>query len=239
MSSKVGVLLWLLQKEKTIFSVIAIEFVGKYKIILQFNNKEGVAMENFPKKVKLKDEKEVVLRMMKEADLDSLVEFYRSIPEKDRMYLRVDVTDRKNVERRFGNLNYENTFPILALHDGKIVGIGTLFRPEFGWMRNLGEIRVLISPEFQRKGLATILVRELFFQALKMKIYKLQAEMTEAQTSAIAAFERMGFREEARLKKHVTDIRGRRRDLVIMTLDIEDFWYLIEDFVETHEFRMH
>ena len=72
-----------------------------------------------------------------------------------------------------------------------------------------------------------------------IEIHKLQAEMTENQDSAIAAFERLGFREEARLKKHVTDIRGRRRDLVVMTLDIEDFSYLMEDFVESHDFRIH
>ena len=106
-------------------------------------------------------------------------------------------------------------------------------------MRNLGEVRVLINPDYQRKGLATIFVKELFFRALKAKIYKLQAEMTEGQESAVAAFEKMGFRKEATLKKHVTDIRGRRRDLIIMTLDVEDFWYLLEDFVESHEFRMH
>ncbi|OQX88570.1 hypothetical protein B6D60_01875 [candidate division KSB1 bacterium 4484_87] len=196
-------------------------------------------MADYPKNVQLKDGKEVTFRVMTDNDFDSLVEFYRTIPEKDRLFLRVDVTDRKNVESRFGNLDYNNAFPILVFERDKIVAIGTLFRPEFGWMRNLGEIRVLVSPDFQRRGLATILVRELFFRALKSKIYKLQAEMTDVQESAIAAFERMGFREEARLKKHVTDIRGRRRDLVIMTLDVEDFWYLIEDFVESHEFRIH
>ena len=196
-------------------------------------------MEEYPKKVNLKDGKEVTLRLMKDDDIDDLVKFYRSIPEKDRLFLRTDVTDRKNVVRRFGNPNYDYVYPILAFNKEKIVGIGTLFRSEFGWRRHLGEIRVVISPDFQRKGLATIFVRELFFRALKAKIYKLQAEMTEIQESAIAAFERMGFRKEAILKKHVTDLRGRRRDLIIMTLDVEDFWYLMEDFVERHEFRMH
>jgi RimJ/RimL family protein N-acetyltransferase len=196
-------------------------------------------MAEYPKTVKLKDDKKITLKLMVSDNLDALYEFYKLIPETERMYLRVDVTDRKNVERRFGNLNYDYVYPILAFDENKIIGIATLFRPEFGWKRNLGEVRVLISPDYQRKGLATIFVRELFFHALRAKIYKLEAEMTESQESAIAAFERLGFREEARLKKHVTDIRGRRRDLVVMTLDIEDFWYLMEDFVESHDFRIH
>ena len=196
-------------------------------------------MAEYPKNVKLKDETKITRKLMVEENLDSLFEFYKTIPESDRMFLRVDVTDKKNVERRFGKLNYDYIYPILAYDKDKIIGLGTIFRPSYGWKRNLGEVRVLINPDYQRKGLATIFVRELFFYALKAKIFKLQAEMTENQSSAIAAFERLGFREEARLKKHVTDIRGRRRDLVVMTLDIEDFWYLMEDYVESHDFRIH
>ena len=196
-------------------------------------------MAEYPKTVKLKDEIQITLRLMVDDDLDALLEFYRSIPESDRLFLRTDVTNKKNVEWRFGNLDYDSVFPILALVDDKIIGIATLFRAEFGWKRNLGEVRVLIAPDYQRKGLATIFIRELFFHALTVKIYKLKAEMIETQESAIAAFERLGFRKEATLKKHVTDVRGRRRDLVLMTLDIEDFWYLLEDFVESRDFRIH
>lgn len=196
-------------------------------------------MAEYPKNIQLKDESQVMLRLLTEDDLDSLLEFYRSIPESDRLFLRTDVTERRNVELRFGRLDYDTVYPILAIINDRIIGIGTLFRAEFGWKRNLGEVRVLIAPDFQRKGLATIFIRELFFHALRMKIYKLQAEMIEGQESAIAAFERLGFRREATLKKHVTDIRGRRRDLVIMTLDIEDFWYLLEDFIEGRDFRIH
>ena len=196
-------------------------------------------MAEYPKSVTLKDKRKVVLKLMEDRDLDALVEFYQSVPESDRLYLRVDVTDKKNLERRFGNLDHNHAYPIMALDNNKIVGVGTLFRPTFGWMRNVGEVRIVIAPDYQRQGLATIFVRELFFRALKAKVFKLQAEMAETQESAIAGFERLGFRQEATLKKHITDVRGRRRDLVIMTLDVEDFWYLIEDYVESHDFRMH
>ncbi|MDZ7262232.1 MAG: GNAT family N-acetyltransferase [candidate division KSB1 bacterium] len=165
-------------------------------------------------------------------DLEALLEFYRALPEEDRLFLRSDVTKRENVVRRFGRLDYETVFPVLALVKEKIIGIGTIFRAEFGWKRDLGEIRVVVAREYQRKGLGTILTRELFFHAIKPKLFKLQAEMMDTQKSAIAAFERLGFRTEAVLKKHVTDVTGQRRDLIIMTLDIEELWYLMEDFVK-------
>jgi len=196
-------------------------------------------MEEFPKTIKLKDGSKVLLHVMTDNDLENVIEFFQAIPDEDRLYLRSDTKNPETVKRRFGNLNYDTMFPVLALMDGQIVGIATLYRAAFGWMRNLGEIRVVIAKKYQRKGLATVLTRELFFQALKRKLYKIQAELMDNQSSAIAAFERLGFRKEATLKKHVTDNGGIRRDLVIMTLDVEDLWYLMEDYVKTPDFRIH
>lgn len=196
-------------------------------------------MEDYPKTVHLKDGTKVTLRVMVETDMDDVIEFFQALPDEDRLYLRSDTKDPENVKRRFGNLNYDIRLPILTLKDDVIIGIATLLRAESGWMRNLGVIRVVIARNFQRKGLATILTRELFFQSLKKKLYKLQAELMDTQDSAMAAFERLGFRKEATLKKHVTDIKGVRRDLIIMTLDVEDLWYLMEDYVKTPDFRIH
>lgn len=196
-------------------------------------------MTEYPKTVTLKDNDKVTLRLMVKEDLNSLLEFYRSIPEENRQFLRMDVTDRDNVERRFGKLDYVHLYPILAFDDNKMIGIATMFRAEMGWKRNLGEVRVLIAPQYRRKGLATLFVRELFFHALKSKIHKIQAEMVPAQESAIAAFERFGFHKEATLKKHITDIHGKREDLIIMTLDLEDYWYFMEDHIENFDIRIH
>ena len=145
------------------------------------------------------------------------------------MFLRIDVMKKGNIIKRYGHFNYDIMFPVVASTKNKIIGIGTLWRAEFGWMRNLGEIRCVVSPEFQRRGLCTILVRELFLNALTTNLTKIQAEIMEDQKSALSAFERMGFKKESILKKHVTDINGNRRNLVMMSLDIVDLWDLMED----------
>jgi RimJ/RimL family protein N-acetyltransferase len=193
----------------------------------------------YPKTVALKNGDQLTLRLMVEEDLDKLLKFYRSIPAENRQFLRIDVTNRKNVESRFGNLDYTHVYPILALDKNRIAGISTLFKAEMGWKRNLGEVRVLIAPKYRRQGLGTIFVREVFFFALRSKIHKIQAEMVESQDSAIAAFEKFGFRKEATLRKHITDINEKRKDLIIMTLDVEDFWYLVEDHAQSLDFRIH
>jgi RimJ/RimL family protein N-acetyltransferase len=188
-------------------------------------------MDELPKEVSLKTGEKVIVRLLSKDDFEDLVSFFQSLPIDDRMYLRTDVSKREYIRRRFGELNYDHIYPIIALNNDRIIAIGSLFRAEFGWMRQVGEIRVVVSPQFQRKGLCTLLTRELFFHALQTDLYKIQAEMMEEQVAAINAFERLGFRKETVLRKHVTDINGKRTNLVIMSLDIQDMWYLMEDFV--------
>jgi L-amino acid N-acyltransferase YncA len=193
-------------------------------------------MEKYPKEVKLKSQEVVVLRLFTPEDLESLIQFYHSLPETDRMFLRIDVLKRENVIGRYGNPNYDLIYPVIALMDNTIVGEGTIFRPEVGWMRHTGELRCVVSENYKRKGLCTILVRELFLHAVTTDLFKIQAAVMEEQKSAISAFKRMGFKQEAVLKKHVTDINGVRHDLVLMNLDIEELWYLMEDFTQGRQF---
>lgn len=189
-------------------------------------------MEKYPKEVALKSGETIVVNPLQDDEMEKLILFFQSLPIEERMYLRSDVSQRENIVKRFGTLNYNIRFPILASFNENIVAIGSMYRAEFGWTRNLGEIRVVISPEFQKKGLCTVLVKELFFYAIATDLYKIQAEIMENQSSAIAAFEHMGFKREALLHKHVTDINGERHNLVMMSLDIKELWYLMEDFIQ-------
>ena len=106
-------------------------------------------------------------------------------------------------------------------------------------VRSLRDASEHASPPTGTDGAYALYNWELFFHALSKKLYKIEVELMDTQASAMAAAERLGFRKEATLHKHVTDVRGIRRDLVIMTLDVEDLWYLMEDHIKTRDFRLH
>lgn len=189
-------------------------------------------MDEYPKEVTLKNGTKVIFRLLQRDDLENLVDFFQNLDVEDRMYLRIDVMEKENILRRFGNFDLDLIYSVIALDHDQIVAIGTLYRAAFGWMRNLGEIRVVVANDYQRNGLCTLLTREIFFHALKTDLYKIQAEIMEEQIAAINAFERLGFKKETVLRKHVTDIKGNRANLVIMSLDIQEMWYLMEDFIK-------
>ena len=72
-------------------------------------------MEKYLKEVKLKNEKTITLRQLKEDDMDMLVEFFQSLEMEDRMYLRIDVMKKDNIFKRYSKIDYDAIFPIVVI----------------------------------------------------------------------------------------------------------------------------
>ena len=182
---------------------------------------EGVKMfEEYPRKVKLKDGAEVTLRPMTRDDEHSLYMFFNSLSEATRQFLRNDVTNRKIIAGWMRELNYEETIPIIAEHEGKIVANATLHRKTFGWGRHVGEVRIVIDSEFQGRGLGGILSNELCSIAAAGSLKKLVARIVTARSDAIKAFESSGFETIAVLKNYVKDINQNYADIAIMVKEL-------------------
>ena len=177
-------------------------------------------VKGFPKQITLRDRSTVTLRPMVQEDKDGLLAFFRRLPPEDRQFLKDDVTRAEIIETWAREINYNRVLPILAECEGRIVGDATLHRQGYGWMRHVGEIRVVTDPYLRRRGLATAMAREIFYLALQVGLDKMVAEMVGDQVAAIKVFEKLGFQQEARLTNHVVDLQGRKHDLVIMTTDI-------------------
>jgi len=177
-------------------------------------------LKGFPKQIILRDRSAVTLRPMVREDKEGLLTFFRRLPPEDRQFLKDDVTRAEIIEGWARDLNYDRVLPILAEFEGRIVGDATLHRQAYGWMRHVGEIRLVTDPYLRRRGLATAMAREIFYLALQAGLDKMVAEMVADQVAAIKVFGKLGFQQEARLVNHVVDLQGRKHDLVIMTTDI-------------------
>jgi RimJ/RimL family protein N-acetyltransferase len=179
-----------------------------------------MTVKSFPKQITLRDQTAVTLRPMVRADKDELLAFFRRLPPEDRQFLKDDVTRPEIIEGWARDLNYDRVLPILGEFEGRIVGDATLHRQAYGWMRHVGEIRVVTDAYFRRRGLASAMAREIFYLALQEGLDKMVAEMVADQVAAIKVFKKLGFQQEARLANHVVDLQGRKHDLVILTTDI-------------------
>jgi acetyltransferase len=173
---------------------------------------------------RMKDGTEVTIRRFLPNDIDRLMEFYGSLPEEDRRYLKFDVTDRMVVVKRLRRVESGDDIRIVAVHGGVIVASGDLELSGEGWSRHQGEIRVIVARPFQHRGLGTIMIRELYFIAVLNQITTIVARMMRPQAGAQKIFRRLGFREETMLPDFVKDIQGGSQDLIVMICDMKDLW---------------
>lgn len=177
----------------------------------------------YPIQVKLRDGRSATIRLMEPGDLDAIIEFAKSLPADDLLFLRTDITDRNVVKQWVDAIRNGHTITLLAEIDGEMAAYASVHLEQARWTRRVGEIRINTSPRFRGAGLGRRLAAEIFDLARSIGLKKITAQMTTEQTAARAAFEHLGFQVEAMLTDWVEDRRGRSRDLLIMTYDVTGF----------------
>jgi RimJ/RimL family protein N-acetyltransferase len=177
----------------------------------------------YPRTVIVKDDREVEIWPMTADDAPALLEFYRSLPSEDLVYLREDVTKQESMTRWVESIESEQGWHLLAGYEGRIIADGELDHQVYGWSRHVGELRIVVDPMFRGSGLSMVMAQEVLAQATDEGLHKVMVQMMVDQHPALHLCERLGFRHEAILKEHVQDQHGQLRDLVIMAYFIQDF----------------
>ena len=186
-------------------------------------------LRDFPKEVTLKTGDAVILRPMVKEDEQKLLAFFSRLPEKDRLYLKHDVTDPALIKSWTEHIDYDHVIPIVAEKGDRIIGDATLHRRTTDEPHSIGEIRIVTDKDFRRVGLGTRLAREIYFLALSRKMNKLVAEVVRDQEHVIEAFTRLGFQRDTVLKGEAVDLHGKTHDMVVMTADVDALWNTIEE----------
>lgn len=182
------------------------------------------------KKVKLKDGTAVLIRKLTKNDLYKSFEFFKNLPPEDRKYLRLDVSNFENVEHRIKMMDYMDVKRIVALDGDSIIADGAFELEGHGWKKDVGELRLIIAKEYQRRGLGMILANELFHLALQTGVSEIVVKMMKPQKAAQRIFTRLGFSHDSTLTNHVKDQYGQNQDLIIMRCGIKEMWEELEDY---------
>jgi len=180
---------------------------------------ESVAPRQYPWTASING-RPVLLRLMTPDDKSEFLTFAQSLPEDDLLFLSIDITRPEGVDQWARNIEQNRMKTIVAEVDGKLVGHGSLGQMELYWARHLGEIQLLIKPEFRGQGLGHLLANEVFDLARRTGLQKIVARMASDQKGALQVFERLGFRAEALLGDYVIDRNNRTHDLIVMSYDV-------------------
>jgi ribosomal protein S18 acetylase RimI-like enzyme len=170
---------------------------------------------SYPRTVTV-DAGSIEIRPMTQADEAAVLDFARSLPVHDLLFLPRNISEPKVLAAWVKEIERGAIISLLAINGGKVVGCGTIVRDAHSWSPHVGEIRNVVAPEVRGLGVGRTLTQEIFALALEMGLEKLVVQMTVDQVSAIALFEGMGFRGEALLREHVRDRDGNKHDIVVL-----------------------
>jgi GNAT superfamily N-acetyltransferase len=177
----------------------------------------------YPKTVLLEDGLSIDVRPLVVADEAALAAFFQTVPERDRWWLREDVSDPAVIRAWVESLNYERVLPLLAFMGEEIIADATLHRRGFGARAHLAEVRVVVSPAYRGRGVGYALLGELVEIAAGVGLERLEAEIAaRAQSGALEAVELMGFEQQAILPDHLRGPEGEHHDLILHSYQLAE-----------------
>ncbi len=191
------------------------------------------------KTVTLKDGTEVRLRELTLEDAPAFLRFLDELSVEDLRYLRLDVRNHELVLEKLREMSPDRTVRIVAEVEDRIVADGALEMAGPGWEEDIGEIRLLVAPSFRRKGLASVLARELYYLGISKGLRRFVARIMRPQREAREVLRRLGFLEGAIFPDHVTDRAGRRQDLLVFTCDLEEMNRELRHIFESSDWQRH
>ena len=179
----------------------------------------------YPKEVVIKDGTEATIRPLEKDDEERLRRFYLKIPERDRWYMKYDVTNSAVIRKWIDGIGSSTVFSTIALYENKIVGHSSLHTRDFGSTKHVGRLRIMVAPEYQRKRLGTWMLVDTIQYAMDQGLELLRADFVMGvENTAIEAAYKLDFFQEAVLRDYVKDQRGYRYDLLIMIKRLHKDW---------------
>lgn len=185
--------------------------------------------ERYPKKAQLEDGSPVTIQALVKTNEAGMMKFFNEIPKIDISFLREDISNPAVIKHWCDNIDYSVALPLLAFQGDEIVADATLHMQSGGWMSHIGRVRIVVHPKARKKGLASILVKEIMRLGFEIGLEKLDAEFMAEQEGPLHVFEKLGFEKTAILPDHVRDIDGKNHDLVILIYNLKQPEYFAAD----------
>jgi len=169
----------------------------------------------FPKSQKLKDGSTLNIREMTPGDKDQMIAYFAKFRDEDKIYFRMSVTS-EGLDYWISREKDQTAITFLGFIGDELAGIVALYQELAASCEHVAYVRLSVSPDHRKKGVASILAHEINLSAFKLHFEKVCLEITPEQKSSQEIFsKKLGFKKEATLKNHIKDLKGKKHDLLI------------------------
>lgn len=179
----------------------------------------------YPKEISFRDGSAVTVRPLEPGDADSLLDFFLSLPEEDRFFLKDDVTSPAVIREWTQHLNFDRALPLVALDNGRIVAEGVLVRRRGNARSHIAEMRITVTPDFRNRGLGSAMMRELCDIAAGAELDAVLLEVVEdCESAAVEAAGAIGFVHLGRIEGGAHDQQGHLHDIVLLAMPLHKYY---------------
>jgi ribosomal protein S18 acetylase RimI-like enzyme len=156
------------------------------------------------------------IRPLESGDEAAIDRFLDRIPDEDRTFFKEDVADADVRSAWFR----PGPARLLAVEGDAVLGYVAVV-PLASWSRHVGELRVIVDPQYRGRGIGQALTRRAMLEALELGLTKMVIEVRADHESRIEMFRALGFVPEALLADHVRDHAGQLHDLMVLAHSVE------------------
>jgi L-phenylalanine/L-methionine N-acetyltransferase len=149
------------------------------------------------RKVRLKDDREITLRVLKLDDKNRLLDLFSTMSEKALEWGMPPYT-KETIDRWLSNI--EKLIPLVAVYEEQIVGYATIYKHVHPRARGVGDMGIYLHQDFHSVGLGTIMSEIVLSIAKNQGYHRIGLHVVEDNIAAVNLYKRLGFIIEGVLK---------------------------------------
>ena len=165
--------------------------------------------------VRLKDSRIITLRFLTPEDKDNILKMFSSMSH-DSLRWSLPPYDEDWIDRKLANI--ENSIPLVAVHEKRIVGSCTIRKSRHTRRKGVGDIGIFLHQDFHNVGLGTDMMKLVLDLAKRQGLHRIGLEVIEGNKAAIRLYEKIGFEVEGRVRSSFIGEDDKYHDSIIMGL---------------------
>lgn len=148
------------------------------------------------RKVRLKDDREIALRLLQLDDRDRLLGLFSTMSEKALEWGMPPYT-KETIDRWMSN--FERLIPLVAVYDEQIVGYVAIYKHMHPRERGVGDMGIYLHQDFHSVGLGTKMTELVLSIAKSQKLHRIGIHVVKDNKAAVALYKKIGFKVEGNL----------------------------------------
>jgi RimJ/RimL family protein N-acetyltransferase len=171
------------------------------------------------RKVRLKDNREIELRLLTLEDRDDLLDFFSSLSD-DAVEWGMPPYTKERIDAWMSNI--DRLIPLVAIDNRRIVGYAAVFKRIHQRLTGIGDMGIYLHQDFHGVGLGTAMTEKGLSLATDQGLHRIGLEVVEDNVAAVALYKKLGFRIEGKMIDAYFGADGKYHNMLVMGKILRD-----------------